>query len=67
MSLSRELEKLALEIAHALNDMDSIQWHRKTVTRYSEAYLRSIMNKVLAMPEDKIQKSRGALYNSLLR
>lgn len=67
MNLTREQEKLALEIAHALDDMESIQWHRKMVARYSEEYLRSKLNKVLAMPESKIQKSRGALYNSLLR
>lgn len=67
MNLSQEQEKLAVEIAHALNDMGSIQSHRKMVNTYSEEYLRDKLMKALSMPEHKIRKSRGALYTSLVQ
>lgn len=67
MNLNQEQEQLAVEIAHTLDDMDSLQVHRKLVTMYSEDYLRKKMAKVLAVPEHKIRKSRGALYMTLVR
>lgn len=67
MHLTQQQEKLALEIAHALGDMDSLQSHRKMVTMYSESYLRSKLTKALTIPESQIRKSRGALYTSLVQ
>lgn len=67
MNLTQEQERLALEIAHALDDMDSIQSHRKMVATYSEEYLRKKLTKTLAMPASQIRKSRGALYTSLVQ
>jgi hypothetical protein len=67
MNLSQKQEKLALEIAHALDDMDSLQSHRKMVITYSEKYLRSKLTKVLSIPNYQIRKSRGALYTSLVQ
>lgn len=67
MNLSQEQEKLALEIAHALDDMDSLQAHRKMVATYSEKHLRSKLTKVLSIPESQIRKSRGALFTSLVQ
>lgn len=67
MNLSQEQEKLALEIAHALDDMDSLQAHRKLVAMYSEDHLRKKLNKVLSIPASQIRKSRGALYTSLVQ
>lgn len=67
MNLTPQQEKLAIEIAHALDDMDSVQSHRKMVTMYSESYLREKLMKALSMPEHKIRKSRGALYTSLVQ
>lgn len=58
--------KLALEIAHALNDMDSLQLHLKYSKKYSEEFLRSRLTKVLMVPENKIRVSRAALYVSLV-
>jgi hypothetical protein len=57
-----EQEKLAKKIAAALDDINSLQWHRKTVTMYSEEYLLGKLNKVLAMPESKITTTRPRLY-----
>lgn len=67
MNLTQEQEKLAVEIAHALEDMDSLQSHRKMVSMYSEKYLREKLTKALTLPAHKIRKSRGALYTSLVQ
>jgi hypothetical protein len=67
MNLPEEKERLAIEIAHALDDMDSIQSHRIMVSRYSEEYLRKKLLKVLSVPTSQIRKSRGALYTSLVQ
>jgi len=67
MNLSQKQEKLALEIAHALGDMDSLQSHRNMVATYSEKHLRSKLVKVLSIPDHQIRKSRGALYTSLVQ
>lgn len=67
MHLTQQQEKLAIEIAHALEDMESLQSHRKMVTMYSEEYLRSKLTKALSIPSHKIKRSRGALYTSLVQ
>lgn len=67
MNLTQEQEKLALEIAQALDDMDSLQSHRKMVGMYSEEHLRAKLTKVLSIPESQIRKSRGALFTSLVQ
>lgn len=67
MNLTQQQEQLAVEIAHALDDMDSLQSHRKMVSMYSEAYLQDKLTKALAIPAQKIRKSRGALYTSLVQ
>lgn len=67
MKLTQEQEKLAVEIAHALDDMDSLHAHRKMVATYSEKYLREKLNKTLAVPDSQIRKSKGALYTSLVQ
>lgn len=61
-TLTPEQEKLAKKIASALDDTGSLQWHRKTVTMYSEEYLLGKLNKVLAMPDGKISTTRARLY-----
>lgn len=41
--------KLALEIANALDDMDGLQSFRKMTERYSEEYLRERLLKTLSI------------------
>ena len=67
MNLTQTQERLALEIAHALDDMDSLQSHRKMVATYSERHLRSKLTKALSVPASQIRRSRGALYTSLVQ
>lgn len=66
MILSKH-EKLAREIATALDDLDALQLHEKFVRKYSEEYLRRILNRVLSIPEQNIRRSRGALFTSLVQ
>ena len=58
--------KLANEIADTLKDRDSITMHLIYVRKYKEEFLRRILNKVMALPDDKIRKSRAALYTFLI-
>ena len=58
--------KLANEIADTLKDRDSITMHLIYVRKYKEEFLRKILNKVMALPDDKIRKSRAALYTFLI-
>ena len=65
MATTKE-EKLAREIATALNDMDSLQVHLGFVEKYSESFLRRTLQKVLSLPDDQIRKTRGALFTYLV-
>lgn len=58
--------KLAREIAHALNDLDSFPLHLLYVRKYKEEHLRKTLQKVLAVDERKIKRSRAALYTYLI-
>ena len=58
--------KLANEIADTLSDRDSIAMHLQYVRKYKEEYLRKVLNKVMSLPDDKIRKSRAALYTFLI-
>ena len=60
-------EKLAREIASALNDEDALTIHIGYAQKYSEAFLRKTLQKVLSIPEEQIRKTRGALFTFLIR
>ncbi len=59
--------KLAYEIAEGLNDLDSLDVHIAFTERYNESVLRKIFNRVMSIPEDKIKRTRGALYTYLVK
>jgi len=59
--------KLAYEIAHALNDMKSINFHLTLTKKYSEEFLRVQLDTALKKPDHEISKSRAAYYNYLVR
>ena len=65
MATSKE-EKLAREIADALNDNDSLTVHVGFVEKYSESFLRKTLQRVLSIPEAQIRKTRGALFTYLV-
>jgi hypothetical protein len=63
---SRE-EALAQELAERLGDPKGLPFYLKIVRRYSETFIRSMLGRVLEYPPERIHKSRGALFNWLIR
>ena len=59
-------DRLAQEIAHALSDMDALPLYESYTRKYSEAFLRKLLLRVLSIPERKIKRSRGALFTYLV-
>ena len=59
-------EKLAREIADALDDNDSLTVHIAFAEKYSETFLRKTLQRVLSLPSEKIRKTRGALFTYLV-
>ena len=59
--------KLAYEIASSLNDLDNLKVHENFTETYQEDFLRKTLNKVMAIPERKIKKTRGALFTYLVQ
>lgn len=60
-------DKLALEIATTLDDLDALALHQTFTKKYSEAFLRKKLMRVLSIPERKIKRSRAALFNFLIQ
>jgi hypothetical protein len=60
-------EELALELALTLQDRKGLPFYIHCANEYSEAFLRGILDKVMGIPEKKIKKSRGALFNFLVQ
>lgn len=58
--------QLAREFAEMLEDKDSITLHLQYARKYKEEFLRRILNKVMSLPENKIKRSRAALYTFLI-
>jgi hypothetical protein len=54
---------LAMHLAKELNDRQGFPLYLAYSRKYPESLLRSVLQKVKAMPDDKIKKSRGALFN----
>ena len=59
--------KLAYEIAYALNDLDSLDFHISVVMQLHEGVVRKIFNQVIAMPDRRIRTSKAAYYNHLVQ
>ena len=64
MNLTQEQERLAREIASKLDDLKSINLHRKFVLKYSETHLRECLAVALSVKDKDVLVSRGAIYNS---
>ncbi len=58
---------LAEELAETLHDWHSITQYLKFTALYTEEQLRDVLNRVMAMPHEKIKRSRGALFTYLLQ
>lgn len=58
--------RLANEIADTLQDRGSLQLFLHFAEKYKEEHLRTILEKVMSIPERKIKKTRGALFTYLV-
>jgi DNA-binding MarR family transcriptional regulator len=63
---SRE-ELLALDLAQALKDRSGFSLYLSYAKKYPESLLRKILGEVKEIPDHKIKKSRGALFNYLIQ
>jgi len=63
---SRE-ELLAWDLAAALDDEKGLPFYIFCAKRYPEAFLRAVLGRVMEIPENRIKKSRGALFNYIVQ
>lgn len=59
--------KLAHHLADTLNDYDALPFYLSCVQKYSEDHITKILNRVMAIPEQKIRRSRAALFTFLIQ
>jgi len=60
-------EKLAREIADALDNLEALTVYTTYCYKYKEEFLRRILQRVLSIPEEQIRKTRGALFTYLIK
>lgn len=65
--MSNEKNKLAYEIASSLEDMEALALYDAFTKKYSEAFLRKILLRVMSVPDHKIKRTRGALFTFLVQ
>jgi hypothetical protein len=58
---------LAYELASALNDIEALPVYTAFVEKYQEAFLRKTLNRVMSIPDEKIRRTRGALFTYLVK
>jgi biotin operon repressor len=63
---SRE-ELLALDVALALKDRNGFPLYLSYAKRYPESLLRKVLGEVKEIPDEKIKRSQGALFNHLIQ
>jgi hypothetical protein len=60
-------ELLALDLARALGDLPNLACYILLARKYPEYLIRKTLAVVKAVPPQKIRKSRGALFNYLIK
>lgn len=64
--MDEESNLLVLEIAELLHDKESLPLYLRYTSQFSQSFLRDILKKVLSIPDEKIRKTRGALFTYLV-
>ncbi len=67
MKTSQQEYAFAKELAESLHDKEAINLYISFVQRFPESLLREVLAKVLAVPKNRIKKTRGALFNFLMQ
>jgi hypothetical protein len=60
-------ELLAQELANGLDDAPGINLYRSYAAKYPEWLLRKVLAEVEALPQERMTKGRGALFNYLVQ
>ncbi len=58
---------LANELAETLHDYHSITQYLRFTEKYTEEQLLETLAQVMAVPKEKIKRSRGALFTHLIK
>lgn len=58
---------LALDICEALDDQDNLPLYLSYVRRYPPRIIQRAFNEARKLPENKIKKTRGALFTYLVK
>lgn len=62
-----EKELLAADLANKLNDLPNLLMYIAYANKYPEGLLRKALGAAMEMPQSKIKKTRGALFNHLVQ
>lgn len=65
--MSIDSEKFAYELASTLKDKEALPLYREFVRTYNDSFLRKMLLRVLSIPEEKIRRTRGALFTFLVK
>jgi len=60
-------ELLALDLAKSLSDLQGLSLYLSYSNKYPESFLRKVLGEVKEIPLGKIKKSKGALFNYLVK
>jgi len=60
-------ELLALDLAESLDDLQGLPLYLSYSKKYPESFLRKVLGEVKEVPPGKIKKSKGALFNYLVK
>jgi hypothetical protein len=58
---------LAIELAETLNDQKSLTLYIQMTQKYSPVFLREKLREALAVPPEKLRKTRGALFTWMVQ
>jgi coenzyme F420-reducing hydrogenase beta subunit len=58
--------RLAQQIAEELDDETSFTLYLSFTQKYSHEFLEKLLERVLSVPEEKIKKTKGALFTHLV-
>lgn len=64
--LTPRQEELALRIAEALGEREYLPVYRSLVGRFPEVLIRRAYEETLEIPEERVRKSKGAIFNYLV-
>ena len=59
--------KLAYELASALNDKEALPVYIAFTRKYNEEFLKRTLLRVMSIPDSKIKRTRGALFTYLVK